>query len=83
MDKQIPPEPFYGFYSIDVENFTSQNHTFLLKIPSSQCFNDQLPLFLVWLQRIFQFLIVVPEREKYFPPLMSFTLQNSNIKIIK
>ena len=63
-------EPFYGLYSIDVENFISQNHTFLLKIPSSQFFNDQLPLFLVWLQKIFQFLIVVPEREKYFPHLM-------------
>ena len=69
MDEVIPPEQFYGFYSIDVENFISQNHTFLLKIPSSQFFNEQLPIFLVWLQKIFQFLIAVPEREKYFPPL--------------
>ena len=70
MDKVIPPEPFYGFYSIDVENFISQNHTFLLKIPSSKFFNEQLPIFLVWLQKVFQFLIAVPEREKYFPPLL-------------
>ena len=73
MDEVIPPEPFYGFYSIDVENFISQSHTFLLKIPSSQFLNEQLPIFLVWLQKIFQFLTAVPEREKYFPPLTQGT----------
>ena len=71
MDKEIPLEPYCGLYSIDVENFISQNHIFML-IPRSQFFNEQLPLCLVWPQKMFQFLIAVPEKEKYFPPLDIF-----------
>ena len=37
--KLIPHEPYYGPYSIDVENCISQNHTFLLIIPNGQFFN--------------------------------------------
>ena len=44
MNKLIPLEPYCGLYSIDVENFISQNHISMLKIPRSQFFNEQLPL---------------------------------------
>ena len=37
--KLIPHEPYYGLYSIDVENFIAQNRTFLLIIPNGQFFN--------------------------------------------
>ena len=49
---------------------------------------DSCLYFLFDVQKIFQFLIVVPEREKYFPPLdiwvfkmSDFTIQNFHIKV--